>query len=189
MSGTAPSLMFEHMLDPKKGWPSPYALDYDAKISANVTFDLPRGRVVHLNSSGEFETGVDQTSMGIFLFPGAADFDVNNPGTTAAGHFMHQQIAPTGKVSGLVAKGAYELESTEYDTAQVYVPGDLLTATVANTNATTGGRMTNVGTGAHGDVKQYVDPVCGVVSHGTRTNEHGVSVLRFWPEWLPGVYA
>jgi hypothetical protein len=182
MSGVAPSLMFEHMLDPKKGWPSPTALDYDAHIAAAVTFSLQRGRVVHLNAAGEFETGVDQTGMGIFLFPGADDFDVNNPGTTAAGHFMHQQIAPTGKVSGLVAKGGYDLEDTEFDTLQTYVPGDLLTATVANTNAATGGLLTNVGTGAHGDVKQYVDPVCGVVSHGKRVNENGVSVLLLCSE-------
>jgi hypothetical protein len=133
--------------------------------------------------------GVDQTGMGIFLFPGQADFDVNNPGTTAGGLFMHQAIAPTGKISGLVAKGGYELESTEFDTDQSYTPGDLLTATADNTDITVGGVLTNVGTGAHGDVKQYVDPVCGIVSGGRHKNEHGVDVLRFWPEWLPGAYA
>lgn len=185
---SSPSLMFEHMLDPKKGWPSPTALDYDAKISANVTFDVPRGRVVHLNSSGEFEMGVDQTSMGIFLFPGSLDFDVQNPGTTPGGLFMHQAIAPTGKISGLVAKGGYELESTEFDDTNTYVPGDLLTAGTSNTVLATGGVLTNDGTGSHGDVKQYVDPVCGVVSAGRHLNEHSVPVLRFWPEWLPGAY-
>src|SRR5882724_5754919 len=149
MSGTAPSLLFEHMLDPKKGWPSPTALDHDAMLSANVTFDVPRGRVAHLNASGEFEMGVDQTSMGIFLFPGSADFDVNNPGTTAAGNSINQQIAPTGKILGLVAKGGYELESTEFDDTLTYVPGDLLTAGTSNTVSTTGGVLTYVGTYAH----------------------------------------
>lgn len=183
-----PSLMFESMLDPKKGWPNPHCLDYDAMISANVTFTVPRGRVAHLNAEGEFEMGVTETAMAIFLFPGETDPDVSNPGTTAKGNFMHQAIAPTGKISGLVATGAYELESTEFDTARTYTPGDLLTATANNTNATTGGRLTNAGTGAGGDVKQFVDPCCGVVSRGERTNEHGVPVLGFWPVWLPGAY-
>lgn len=185
----APSLMFEHALTPLKGWFQPAALDFVAKLSDNVTFDVPRGRVMHLNAAGEFETGVGETDMGIFLFPGSDDFDVSNPGTTPAGNFMHQAIAPAGNLSGLVATGAYEVESTEFDADQEYAPGDLLTAAVDNDNDEVGGLLTNVGSGAAGDVKQFVDPVCGVVSRGKYLNEHKVNALALWPVWLPGAYA
>ena len=184
----APSLMFEHGLDVPKGWFQPAALDFTAKLSANVTFDVPSGRTLHVNSAGEFETGVGETDMAIFCLQASDDFDVSNPGTTPSGNFMHQSIGPAGNMSGLVAEGAYEIESTEYNAARTYTPNDLLTAAVANTTLATGGVLTNAGTGALGDVEQFVDPVCGVVSRGAFTNAHGIDVLAFWPTFVPGAY-
>lgn len=185
-----PSLMFEHGIDVLKGWFEPAALDYAAKLSSTVTFDVPAGRVMHLDSNVEFATGVTETEMGIILLQGSLAFDVQNPGTTPAGNFMHQSIAPTGVMSGLVCNGAYEIESTEFDGDQTYYPNELLTATFADTVIATGGVLTNVGTAAGTlEVEQYVDPVCGVVSSGEHVNAHGIAVLAFWPEWLPGAYA
>jgi hypothetical protein len=180
--------MFEHGIDVAKGWFEPAALDFAAKLSANVTFVVPAGRVVHVNSAGEFEMGVADTDMGIVLIQGSEAYDVQNAGTTPSGLFMHRAIAPTGVMSGLVCNGAYEIESTEFDTAQTYVPQELLTAGASNSVLATGGVLTNAGTGAGGDVEQYSDPVCGVVSRGSFTNAHGVEVLAFWPEWLPAAY-
>jgi hypothetical protein len=180
--------MFEHGLDIAKGWFEPAALDFAAPLSDNVTFVVPRGRVVHVNDQGEFEMGVGETDMGIFLLNGSEDFDVSNPGTTPAGNFMHQAIAPKGVMSGVVANGSYEIESTEFDDAQTYQANQLLTATADNTTLATGGVLTNQGSGAGGDVEQFVDPVCGVVSRGRFVNAHGSPVLAFWPEWLPGTY-
>ena len=57
----APSLMFEHGLDVAKGWFHTAALDFVAKMSANVTFVVPDARVVHVNSSGEFEVDENTT--------------------------------------------------------------------------------------------------------------------------------
>lgn len=185
----APSLMFEHGLDIAKGWFEPAALDFAAKMSANVTFEVPAGRCMHVNASGEFETGVADEDMGIFLHQGSEAFDVANPGTTPAGNFMHQAIAPTGVMSGVVANGAYEIESTEFDDTQTYLPNELLTAAVANDTLATGGVLTNAGNGAAGDVEQYVDPVCGIVSRGRFLNSHGIAALAFWPEWLPAAYS
>lgn len=184
----APSLMFEHGLDIAKGWFEPAALDFAAPLSANVTFVVPRGRVVHVNNQGEFEMGVGETDMGIFLLNGSEDYDVSNPGTTPKGNFMHQAIAPKGVMSGLVAKGGYEIESTEFDDQQTYLANQLLTAPADNADEDVGGVLTNQGSGGGGDVQQFVDPVCGVVSRGRFVNAHGVSVLAFWPEWLPGAY-
>lgn len=176
----APALPFEHGFDVKKGWFDMAALDYDAKLSSNVTFVVPRGRVVHLNSNGEFEMGAHNTGVAIFLLNGSEDADVSNPGTTAAGNFMHQAVAPTGKMSGVVATGGYEIDNTEFDSSRTYVPGQLLTATASNSNATTGGRLTNE------NVTQFVNPVVGVVSSGKHKNHNGVQTLSFWCVWLPG---
>lgn len=176
----APDLLTEHGLDVKKGWFDMASLDYSAKLSSAVTFAVKRGRVVHVDSNGEFRPGAHETNIAIFLLNGSDDADVSNPGTTAGGRFMHQAVAPTGKMSGLVATGGYEIASTEFDTEQTYTPGDLLTATASNSNATTGGRITNA------SVTQYVTPVVGVVSSGKAQNHNGIQALSFWTVWLPG---
>lgn len=177
---TAPKLITEQGMDVKKGWFDMSSLDYSAKLSANVTFDVPAGRVVHLDTAGEFRPGAHVTGVALFLLNGSTDADVSNPGTTAAGNFMHKAISPTGKMSGLVATGGYEISSSEFDSSLTYVPGQLLTATASNTNATTGGRITNA------SVTQFVTPVVGVVSSGKAKNHNQVFALSFWTAWLPG---
>lgn len=177
----APSLMFEHGLDVAKGWFQPAALDFAAPLSENVEFVTPRGRVVHVNNSGEFEMGVDTTEMAIFTLNGSEDFDVSNPGTTPTGNFMHQAIAPKGIMSGLVATGAYEIESTEFDDSRTYAANETLTAGSDNADIDVGGILTNVA------AVLYVDAVCGVVSRGRFENAHGVPVLAFWPVYIPVV--
>lgn len=194
MPGPAPSLMFEHCLNHPKGWFEPAALDYDAKLSPNVSIQAFGGRVVHVNAAGEFEMGIAGAAMAIFLLQADTDFDVSNPGTTPAGNFMHQAIAPTGKMSGLVATGGYELESTEFDNTPnlAYAPNQLLTAKADNGVQATGGVLSNDRAGAGGStgvVRQYVDPACGVVARGQFKNEHNVDVLSFWPVYLPAVFA
>jgi hypothetical protein len=176
----APDLLTEHGLDVKKGWFDMASLDYSAKLSSAVTFAVKRGRVVHVDSNGEFRPGAHDTNIAIFLLNGSEDADVSNPGTTAGGRFMHQAVAPTGKMSGLVATGGYEIASTEFDADQTYAPGDLLTATASNSNAATGGVLTN------DSVTQYVTPVVGVVSSGKAQNHNGIQALSFWTVWLPG---
>lgn len=178
----APDLMFEHGLDVKKGWFDMASLDYSAKLSSSVTFDVPRGRAVFVNNNGDFVPGVHETNVAIFLLNGSTDADVANPGTTAGGKFMHLAVAPTGKMSGLVATGGYEISTTEFVTSNDYNPGDLLTATKnhASNPASTDGRLTNY------SVTQFVNPVVGVVSSGAATNHNGISALSFWCVWLPG---
>ena len=186
----APSQMFEHTLRPLKGWFHMAALDKAAKLAAAVTLEAYSGRVVHLNSSGEFEMGVSGRQVGIFLIQGSNLFAVNNPGTTGAGGFMHRAIAPTGVLSGLVSIAGYELETTEFETSPTaaYAPNQLLTATTSSTVQATGGVISNDRNGAGGSagaVRQYVDAACGVVSDGESNNGHGVSVLKFWSLYLP----
>jgi hypothetical protein len=180
---STPVLMTAHTLDTiKNSITNPHHLDFSAKLDANVTIDPVRaGRVVHLNNVGNFEMGLPDVSrachMPMFLWQNSNDFDVANNGTpTAAGGWVG--TSPTGAMTGLVAVGAYELESTEFDSSlDSCVPGDGITATADNTTAATGGVMK---AGVAYDV-----PLCGVVSRGVKKNCHGASCLYFWPVWLP----
>lgn len=186
-----PRQMTAHTLEAPKGWPAPHAVDFQAKfnatalssISGNVAY---AGRVVHLNNSGEFELGVTGTQMPLFLFNNSDDPDVENSGgnpATVAGAWV--PIAPTGKMLALVAKGAYELASTEFVNDTTYNPNDLLYAPTGTTLATSG-VLTKVGSGGAYPATSAV----GVVSRGrttsSATNSHGVAELCFWPVYLPG---
>lgn len=179
----APNLLTEHGLDVKKGWFDMASLDYSTTLASSLPagFVLERGRVVHVDpTTGGFVPGPHKTNVAVFLLNGSEDADVSNPGTTASGNFMHLAVAPTGKLSGLVATGGYEISTTEFDSTRTYAPGDLLSATRSATPAVTDGRLTN------NTVTQYVTPVVGVVSSGAGKNHNGIQALSFWCVWLPG---
>ncbi len=54
MPGTyTPAQMFNFELNQKKGWPSPYAVDYAATIKDGET-DIQAGSVISLDANGEF---------------------------------------------------------------------------------------------------------------------------------------
>ena len=169
-------------LDVKKGWFDMASLDYSAKPWANMNAaGIPRGRCAHLDASGDFVPGPSATGVAIFLLNGTDDADVSNPGTTSAGSFAHIAVAPTGKMSALVATGGYEIATTECATGS-YVSGQLLSATKVTAGATvaaTDGQLTNAGVAA------YSTPVVGVVSSGVADNHNGVQSLSFWSVWLP----
>jgi hypothetical protein len=194
--------MFDHTLDACKGWFHEAALDHSALLSSNVTIDpLEQGRVVHLRGTadadqGKYQTGCVGSAMAIFLLNSSNDPDVANPG----GDYW-TAVAPTGKMSGLVATGAYELESSEYlVTGTDYIPGQYLASQALDTDATVGGTLSNeddagvtsaditAGTAlTHPYSGAGTDQaIVGVVSSGVNENSHGVSVLRFWPVYCPG---
>jgi hypothetical protein len=189
----APTQMFTHALDHLKGWPSPSAVDFVAKLSANVTVpdSAYGGRVVHLNNSKEFELGAKVTQMPIFLIQGSNEFDVANPGDGASSPHGWTAIAPAGWMSGLVAIGAYELETTEFKTDDTYNPNDILhspTEDQVSTKTDAGKlfRVKNWSGGGGGAFTVGTDLICGVVSRGKKLNHHRVSVLSFWPVYIPG---
>ena len=181
-----PSAMFLHTLNPLKGWPSPHAVDFAGKISANVTItEVVAGRVVHvssiINGVPQLEMGCVGPQMAIFLFQSNLDPDVTNPSVTGD---TTVAIAPKGISAGLVAIGAYELESTEFDTSLVYLPNQPLRAVASNTDSTTGGRLTNAGVGTNGS-GTFANAICGCVSRGAYQNAYGQRSLAFWPCYLP----
>jgi hypothetical protein len=168
------------------------ALDKSAPLESTILLDsteVPAGRVASLNSSGEFVLGLDvNMAMPIFLWQGKDHPDVYNNGVSPVTSVQHWVgISPTGIMSGLVATGGYELQTTEFNTALTYVPNDALTCSAA-------GVLTNAA------ITPYTTPIVGVCSwHNNEdqqqspkatgpvgTNAHGVTTLSFWPVYLPG---
>ena len=185
--------MFEQALDAVKGWFHLAALDKSAPLCPTVlaATTVPAGRVAVINDSGNFvidRTTITNatTAMPIFLWNGSDHPDVYNDGTSSVSGTVHWYgISPTGIMSGLVATGGYELQTTEYDSTQTYVPNDLLTASTA-------GVLTNA------SAVQYTNWICGVASWHVQadnqtaaatspegTNAHGMSTLTFWTYFLP----
>lgn len=169
--------MFDHTLEPVKGWFHDSALEFTGKMSANVTISpVFAGRVVHVNSVGQFEMGATGHQMPIFLFQNSDDPDVQRDADPTNGIY-----GVGGNImSGWVASGPYEIEDTEYDTAQTYAPNDLIRAQASNSVSATGGVLTNSG------VTLYTNCVCGVVSRGVITNANNRTVLAMWTVFLPG---
>lgn len=212
-------MMYEHVLNVLKGWPQPYALDIEGTLSSNVNINslglapVVSGLCVHVQnlvaktSNGvatgpnavEFEMGANTKMMPLFLWPSYTDYDVSNPGVPAGvvlgGTTTNKPgwvpIMPVGVLVALVAKGPYELETTEFDTAQTYAANDYLRAVTSNTNVNAG-KLTNqdasggVGFATSAKCTVYTDSVVGRVSRGVYTNGNGVTVLSFWPESIPG---
>ncbi len=186
------TLMFQHALDHLKGWPNPAAVDSVAKLSANVTVSpVYGGRVVHKNGSGEFELGAAGWQMPIFLIQGSASLDVANDGSGGSNPFGWTPIAPIGWMSGLVAVGAYELESTEVPTGMTYAYNDPLhspTEAQCTTAANAGMLYKDRSFGAAGAqaFQVGVDNVCAIVSRPNHLNHHRVNVVSFWPVYAAG---
>ena len=193
--------MYEQALDPLKGWFHLSALDKSAKLTSTLLLSAtatPAGRVAVLNDAGEFQldrTDVatithGDTAMPIFLWNGSDHADVYNDGTSPVTGTVHWiGVSPGGTMSGLVATGGYELQTTEFDADQSYLPNQLLTAD-------TDGILTNAA------VVAYSTWVCGVTSwhvqgdnqSGAATspvgnNANGVEVLSFWTYFLPAASA
>jgi hypothetical protein len=167
--------MFEHALNPTRGWPSPNPLQYVAKAASGVT--VVPGMCCSLDSSGNLILGVKRHRMGLFAFQGTDSFDVNSTGNN-----YWQPINPRGYIMCLVAKGPFEFETTEFDTAQTYAYNDPV-------RAHTDGKLTNqsVTLASQTDSPQTSSTaVVGIVAAPKTTNIHGVSVLRIWPVWYPG---
>lgn len=143
----------------------------------------------------------------IFLYSSPADPDVSNPGVptgvaaygTTAYPDVYASVLPrlTGQnMVGLVATGAYEVETTEFDTDQTYAPGNGLRAVTSNTNAN-GGKLTNqrgatVAFNSDG-ATQYGDPtlsawdtIVGFVSRGEYVNANRRPVIGLWTTFIPG---
>lgn len=163
-----PAQMYDHELNPVKGWPSPYAVDKSLDLAGSAVCN--RGMVMSINNNGKFVVGLYCGAMPIFALNSSGDFDVRGDdgnlvgGANGAAH-----------MSGLVAISGLEVESTEFDSGSNYNPNTTLTA----------GEPDAADAGVIKPGTAYSDTICGVTSDGVLTNEFKKNVLRFWPVWLP----
>lgn len=163
-----PAQMFDHELNPVKGWPSPYAVDKSLDLDGSKV--ALRGMVLSINNNGKFVVGLYCGAMPIFALNSSGDFDVRGDDGNLVGG-----ASGAAHMSGLVAVGGLEVESTEFDATATYLPNTMLTAGAPDT--------ANAGVILPGAV--YADTICGVVSEGTLINEFKKTVLRFWPWFIP----
>lgn len=171
--------MYDKILEPIRGWWADGALECEAPLSANVTMGtVNAGRVVHLNSSKEFEMGAVGHEMPIVLMRGSDEADSQVDRDPVHGVYS---VPNEGKIVGLVCTGGFEVATPYFDANQTYNPNDLLTAQAGNDSSTTGGVLTNSGVTA-GAVN-----VCGVVSQGVVASKHtgGGNLLQWWTYFLP----
>lgn len=171
MPGTnTPAQMFDHTLDARKGWPSPYALDKTKEIASGET-GIVSGMVVHIDpTTDKIKRGCpwngSWAAMPIFAFPSQTSFDVMSDVGNISG----------GNLVGLVGVGAYELESTEY-MGTGFNPNIPLT-------------VHNTADADHGKVKattlNSTDLIVAVVSDkGPLTTEYKKTYVRYWPVYCP----
>jgi hypothetical protein len=165
MPGTnVPAQMFDHELNPLKGWPSPYAVDKAAEIGSGVT-GIQAGMVISLNGSGKWKRGAASADMPCFAFQNQSDFDVlSDVGNISGGVLM-----------GLVAVGSYELESTEFAGTGFDFNIPLRARNTADADQ---GKLESTTLGS-------ADLIVGVCSRAPAANENGKQVVRFWPVYLP----
>ncbi len=144
----------------------------------------------------------------LFLWSGNNEPDISNPGVpTGTPVYGDSTYGPPDQVSvfprtggesipALVGLGNFEVESTGYDTAQTYTPGNGLRTVTSNTNAN-GGKVTNQGASSAaftnstalvvpGANAATTDTIVGWVSRGVYINANRKSALAFWTDYLPG---
>jgi len=165
MPGTnVPGQMYDHELNPVKGWPSPAAVDKSAEIASGVS-GIYAGMVVSLDSNGKWIRGADGAAMPCFAFQNDSDFDVlSDRGNISGGNLM-----------ALPAAGAYELESTEYVGSGF---GVNIPLTAENTAGDDQGKLKVTTLGS-------ADLIVGVCNRGPTANEYNKNMVRFWPVYLP----
>jgi hypothetical protein len=198
---TAPRDMETHTLNVKAAWPAPHAVMHQAQLSDDVTIDpVYDGRCLHLHSDGTLKTGLPATQYLCRppMWPVSASDDPDielDGGDPSADVGVYGSINAPRRgsesavgISCLVGLQTFEVETTEFQSeaslGASYAPGNALTATPADTNATTGGRITRCTGGIAG-----AEPVCGIVSHAVTQNAARHDILSLWTWFLPKLTA
>ena len=172
--------MYRHELNPVKGWWDAHALDLAALAVFGVGKVINKGAVMSLRSDGKLQLGLACNAMPIFAFNASFDFDAvpdagGMVGPSNGGVAL--DVETEASMTGVVAIGGYELQSTEFDATYdaSYVPNQALTAYVP-------------GHAKAGQLKpgtQFTNTLCGVCSKGLSTSDAGIQVLQFWGVWIP----
>jgi len=195
--------VFAHMLQTIKGWSLLTVLDKTAPIasvSATRASNWVAGRVGYITGNGTIDLltasiAGSSRPMPLYLWQGATDLDVLASGAVGSSTYW-QNAVPAGFITGLVATGGYELQTTEFDAGGNYTPN-----TPLSVMADTDGDYSRAGklTPTAFNTNNYV---CGIASlhcqwlynaphnidrptKATGTNANGVNTLTFWTYYLP----
>jgi len=194
---------YDHALNVVRGWNPPTHLQKVAPVDSALLQTIsswPAGRVGFVSGSGgnagtitlATPTNVSGNPMPLYLLQGGQSYDVSDTGVNAAGNIVQVNASPGGMITGLVATGGFELQTTEYYTSGTYAPNTPLTVRLDSDNV--GGLITN---GAF-----YTNWVCGIASlhwgydyqalgpGQYPTSPVGVNAMRrnvltFWSYFLP----
>jgi hypothetical protein len=181
--------MFDNGLEPIRGWLDQVSLIKTRPLAAallNSATSVPAGRVAHLNDDGAWELGASGWQMPCFLWQGKDDPDVFNDGVSPnTGEQNWLSIIPTGDMTGLVANGTYELQTTEFDDTQTYLPNQPLKpdsdGKLTNQSITTGSLVCGITSWfENADVDEAAN-----VDGPVHQNAHGITVLTFWTVYIP----
>jgi len=162
---TVPVQMFDHELNPVKGWgTNAHAVDKSAEIASGVT-GIRAGMCLSLDTSEKWVRSAPNPAMAGFAFPNQSDFDVSSDLGNISG----------GNLVCLMAAGAFELETTEF-VGSGFLPNVPLTSHEA-VDADQGKlEVTTIDSS---------DNIVGVCSAAVFQNEFKKNFLRFWPVYLP----
>jgi len=167
--------MYDHSLTELSGRSTMHALDFTAVPLSGDEYPAAAGGVMTLTSAGYFTGGLGNgvastiandhnAPMAIFAIQGIDEFDANSDIGNISG----------GNMSGLVASGGYEIQTTEFVSGTFY-PNDTLTFA-----ETTDRGKVELSAAAYS-----TENIVGVVSRGVVTNADAVSTLSFWTVWAP----
>ena len=172
-----PAQMFDHRLNPIKGWPSPYALDKAKGVGqAAAEQGIKAGMVVHIDSvTGLFMRGLPGNQVPVFAWNDFLAFDAQGADDGNISLYGNNK-----GISGLVALGSYELQTTEYDTAYTYAVNDHLTAWDSHLGGYVAANKGKIRKGF-----PYHETICGVVTAGAAVNNFGKYWVSLWTYYLP----
>tara|TARA_Y100000034_G_scaffold121058_1_gene164806 strand:- start:1320 stop:1913 length:594 start_codon:yes stop_codon:yes gene_type:complete len=180
--------MYDHILDPVRGWWDERQLSKVLSVSSTNDTQLYAGMCGHLDSSGEFLAGIPDSSATVLpLFlrnswnASSATGTTDNDVRAVSGNISGGSGAPTGEVpdagvSCLVGTGGYELATTEYD--GTFTVGDPVSAVAFTSADADSGKITQTGSGTAYDAlgeKTYV----GVCTKDISDNYRGTSMVTF----------
>lgn len=184
---TQPISMLEHVMNILKGNPSDIP-DLRKPLASAVSINMYPGRIVHLNSSFQWVTGVDAVAISYINFSQYQDYDVTPSGGTIAAatgddnYWDNPDVGQSTMLHAYACAGGVEFESSEYASGS-YLPNVALTATAADTTQATGGQL-KAGS-------PFIEPICGVVTQGVGPSGYGPQsntnrqTLKFIGVWLP----
>ena len=187
---------FTRALGTVHGWPNWTLMNSFGRVAASDAPNAWSGRYVHRAQNGEFLLGATGNVMPFLNTRSTTSLDV----ATDAHNSYGGALVPDGSTGFLIAKGPFELETTEFDKTKTWNTNDLIysptTALINDATSDEAGMLfktKNWKGGGDSAGTPGVDKVVGVASWGrdvdgqagttapTAISAYLVRILTFWP--------